>query len=79
MKCKFCGGTAGSLIDGAHALCAARKERNLPTPCLGYRCQTCNGHGRIPKTKYGPINPNQAAIDAWAPPCPDCDGKGHTF
>jgi hypothetical protein len=80
-KCVHCGGTASMrqhVAAGlkAHNLCVARAKRGAATPSLGDECPTCRGAGCIPKSKYGPINPNQAAMDAWAPPCGTCAGKG---
>lgn len=82
--CNLCGGDAGQLNDqGQHNLCAARKNLGLPTPSLGMRCGGCNGSGVRPKTAAGPmlsldLGPAKIAraIEAWAPKCPDCGGKG---
>lgn len=76
MSCVHCGGTAGTLVDGAHALCKVRKEFGLATPSLGDRCQCCSGTGRHPRGAVGPTNPNQDAIERWAPACVTCAGSG---
>ena len=44
-ECRLCGGTAGRMVDGAHALCAALAEMGMPTPNLGDRCPACQGSG----------------------------------
>jgi hypothetical protein len=77
-SCSLCGGNSGTLIDGAHVLCRARAQKGLPTPNLGEWCPRCQGRGRIPRSRCGPINPNQAAINSWAPPCKHCGGRGYT-
>lgn len=79
-RCRLCGGNAGDprqfANGGAHNLCIARAANGLPTPSLGMRCKACNGHGRIPRSRVGPINPSQRAMDEWAPKCVACGGKG---
>ena len=82
-RCQLCGGNAGRLIDGAHALCAAKAARGLPTPSLGDACVACNGVGRVPRTPAGPVVFCAAgpaaftrAFDAWAPRCEACGGTG---
>ncbi len=76
LVCKLCGGTSGAHFDGAHALCAARAKHGRPTPTLGDACACCNGSGCHPRSAVGPINPNQDAIDRWAPACVTCQGSG---
>jgi hypothetical protein len=81
--CRLCGGDAGQLIDGAHALCSARAERGLPTPCLGIRCATCNGAGTTGRGgvmldfDLGPAKIARS-IAAQFPPCAACNGRGYT-
>lgn len=74
--CRLCGGTIGAGWDGAHALCNALAERGMPTPSLGKRCPCCLGAGVHPRSACGPINPNQDAIERWAPSCVTCQGSG---
>lgn len=81
--CELCGGDAGVLLAGRHVLCAARKLHGLETPNLGKRCRRCRGSGHLPRSSTGPmldlsLGPGRIAnaISAWAPACPDCDGKG---
>jgi hypothetical protein len=80
--CALCHGTAGQLIDGAHALCAARARLGLPTPCLGLCCPTCSGSGTTGRGgvvlmfDLGPATIRRS-LAAQFPPCPTCDGAGH--
>lgn len=81
--CKLCGGNAGTLIEGAHALCSARAHLGLPTPSLGRRCQLCQGRGRTGTAKAAPAvysNPYELAraVEALWPECKACQGKGYT-
>lgn len=83
-SCKLCGGTAGGLSpDGAHYLCEARARNGAPTPCLGMRCDVCNGSGVKPGFKGGvmlsfDLHPSIIArsIAAQFPPCAACNGTG---
>jgi hypothetical protein len=48
--CKACGGTVGTLsseIEGEtiHAVCKARRQAGLDTPCQGHPCESCRGEG----------------------------------
>ena len=78
--CNLCGGNAGGLIDGAHALCRERAKHGLPTPSLGTRCSTCNGSGTLGRGgvmlsfDLGPAAIARS-IAAQFPPCPTCEGK----
>ncbi len=74
--CAICGGNAGSLIDGAHALCTAAKALGLPTPSLGDACGCCKGNKGHACSPLGLINPSQKALDAWYLPCTTCKGTG---
>ncbi len=80
--CKYCGGNAGGMIDGAHCLCQVRHDMGNPTPCLGMRCETCGGAGTLGKGgamlffSLGPAAISRS-IKAQFPPCPDCAGKGY--
>ena len=74
--CTVCGQSFGGLIDGAHAVCRALAARGLPTP-MWRRCDACAGLGHLPKSQVGPVNPNDAAMRAWAPACVACEGKGY--
>lgn len=84
--CIHCGGTAGSATvpdperAGAylqmHALCWARHRAGRPTPSLGNQCPCCKGSGCHPRSPCGPINPNQDAVERWAPACVTCKGSG---
>ena len=83
--CTLCQGTAGSLIDGTHALCAVRAKHGRPTPTLGMRCETCGGNGVKPGFRGGvfldlDLGPAliRRSIAAQFPPCVDCKGKGYT-
>ena len=87
MRCALCGGNVGFLNEQfAHNACSALAELGLPTPCLGMRCAACDGRGRTPKSPVGPAlffegsSPGSIgrAIDAWAPECAACGGKGYT-
>lgn len=80
--CRHCGGDAGPLIEGAHALCSARHERGLPTPSLGMRCYDCDGAG-----SHLPAGVALSyVLDTTAPAflaatmqrfaCPTCKGSG---
>jgi hypothetical protein len=49
--CKACEGTLGTLSDSIygesiHALCKARLQAGLETPCLGHPCKSCRGEGQ---------------------------------
>lgn len=84
--CKHCGGTCGAATVPdpdhpgqylqAHALCHFLALRGAPTPKLGDVCPCCNGSGCHPRSGAGPINPNQDAIERWAPACVTCKGNG---
>lgn len=76
LGCRLCGGTAGTFFDGAHALCAARAKRGAPTPSLGDVCPCCHGVGGHTRSKCGPLNPNQDAIERWCPGCVTCGATG---
>lgn len=79
--CKFCGGTAGRLLNGAHCLCTARAAAGVATPSLGDRCQTCNGSGATGKggvfldLTLGPAMIARS-LTAQFPPCKQCSGTG---
>ncbi len=83
-QCKLCGGTAGTLSPkGAHYLCEARAAYGVPTPCLGQRCETCNGSGVKPGFRGGvmldlDLGPARIArsIAAQFPACEPCAGTG---
>lgn len=78
-RCRLCGSNAGDPRHyGSHAMCHVQFERGGKEAVKGFpdACETCVGVGRIPKSWVGPINPNQRAIDAWAPKCTDCNGTG---
>jgi len=84
MTCNICGGNAGRISpDGAHFLCAARKSMRLPTPCLGFKCPTCEGRGHTARKTTGvamffdagPAAISQS-INAVFPECPTCEGRG---
>jgi len=83
MTCELCGGAAGQLIDGAHALCRARTNLGLPTPSLGNRCERCAGRGTLGTggvmldLSHGPAVIARS-IAAQFPPCPTCGGRGYT-
>lgn len=74
MKCKYCGGDAGEIINGAHTLCAYLNSFGLPTPCIGKKCKACNGAGATMNGRVL-INPSQRAINACS--CKVCNGKGY--
>lgn len=66
--CKLCNCTSlDGLVNNAHTLCAARAKRNRPTPPLGSVCECCQGEGCHPHSSIGPMNPNKAMMEAWAP------------
>ena len=80
--CGLCGGDAGTLnVDGNHNLCAARAERDMPTPSLGSRCAECGGRGTtglggvMLSFSLGPAA-IERSIDAQFPPCAACSGTG---
>ena len=75
-RCQLCGGNAGRLVDGAHVFCAIVGSTGERTPSLGDVCLDCLGVGNKPQSAVGPVNPNQAAMDAWAPQCARCNGSG---
>jgi hypothetical protein len=81
--CTHCGGTAGQLVDGAHVLCAVRARHGWATPCLGFRCDTCQGAktlgrgGVVLDLDLGPAVIARS-LAAQFPPCPACGGKGYT-
>lgn len=68
----------------AHYVCVEREKLGLPTPSLGDECPECTGRGHKAKAALGPMlfadgnSPGSAAraINAWAPKCPKCDGRG---
>jgi len=83
-SCKHCGGTAGTLFSGSHAICRRRAKRGKPTPSFGDLCPDCNGTGYASKQRpdwsgvcipaeLGPIA-TKRAIDALFPRCPTCKG-----
>lgn len=72
--CRLCGGRLMDPRLDEHALCAVRARRGAPTPSLGDPCTQCGGVGCLPRSKVGPVNPNQRAIEAWAPTCDRCHG-----
>jgi len=75
--CSLCGGTAGTLFGGAHALCRALAKRGAATPNMGDRCPCCSGARCHPRTAvFDATYANQAAIDRWAPKCETCNGTG---
>lgn len=74
--CSLCKGTAGRLLEGAHALCRARANRGGATPSMGDFCPCCGGAQCHPRSAVGPIDPNQAMIERWAPTCQTCKGTG---
>jgi hypothetical protein len=79
--CEICGGTAGMRQLARHGLkshnlCVARQKHGSPTPSLGDECPECLGVGCHPRSAVGPVNPNQADIEAWAPTCKPCKGSG---
>lgn len=77
--CILCSGTRGRLNeDGAHSLCAAFKAKGLETPNLGDDCIPCRGEGNLCMMTpgYALYNPNQKAMNAVFPKCPECDGTG---
>lgn len=82
-RCSLCGGNAGTLINGSHALCAVRAEHGAPTPSLGTRCERCNGSGTTGRGgvmlsfDLGPAA-IERSIKAQFPPCQHCGGKGYT-
>jgi hypothetical protein len=79
-RCAICGGSAGDprqfANGGAHERCKALAAAGLPTPSLGDRCEACHGHGRIPRSAVGPMNPTARDLAAWAPACAGCKGTG---
>lgn len=74
--CCHCGGKLMDPRLDAHALCAVRARRGGATPSLGDPCTQCGGVGCLPRSAVGPMNPNQAMIEAWAPTCDRCKGEG---
>ena len=85
-NCLICGGDFGTFnSQGEHYLCAALKAVGRPTPCLGHRCLKCNGSGVVAKSnstallslELSPATIKNAVMAVF-PPCPDCNGKGHT-
>jgi len=82
-RCTLCGGNAGQLIEGAHALCFARAGHGLPTPSLGERCALCHGSGTTGRggvmldLGLGPATIARS-LAAQFPPCPVCDGRGYS-
>lgn len=80
-RCRTCGGARSMRQHYAqglqeHNVCRELERLGLPTPSLGDDCAACNGHGRIPRSPVGPMNPSQRALDAWAPICGRCHGDG---
>lgn len=77
-RCALCGGDSGYVNErGVHNLCAARADYGLPVHRLGDACSVCQGRTRIPRSPVCLVaDPNQAAIDAWAPICEHCSGTG---
>lgn len=86
-RCSICGGSAGTLIDGAHALCTARARHSIEVPCLGDRCSVCHGSKHASKLAPGQAGPclsldhmtpgqMKRSIDALFPLCPHCGGTG---
>ena len=79
--CRLCGGTAGRMIDGAHALCAALAKEGIPTPHLGDRCPACQGSGVTGQggvmlsCELGPTAIAES-IAAQFPSCRTCGGSG---
>jgi hypothetical protein len=87
MLCKLCSGNCGSPNPktGNHYLCEALAAHNQPTPCLGIKCESCNGSGVKRGFRGGvmlslDLHPAQIArsIAAQFPPCESCGGKGST-
>jgi len=80
-QCRLCGGTAGRMVDGAHALCTALAGAGMPTPHLGDRCPTCRGSGVIGQggvmlsCELGPAAIAES-IAAQFPSCRTCGGSG---
>lgn len=73
--CAHCGGRMMDPRLDTHAVCDARALRGIPTPSLGDPCTQCGGVGCLPRSAVGPVNPNQRAIEAWAPTCDRCQGS----
>lgn len=80
--CTLCGGDAGTFSpNGAHYLCEARAANGGPTPCLGMKCEACDGRGYIARSTHGvalfldegPGRIAQAIAAVW-PTCEVCKG-----